>query len=298
MTGPVSSRETGIRLPIRSALDVCSFVDRLDRAVVGELVIEHGGRVRGAVFIEGGRVCWVAAHGLAARLTQLLMSSSGVDAATMEGLYRRCKAEGSPLGEALVSYGIVEPEALRSALLQHTTESLLALVGETDAVGAFRRRSAGGYCPRFTFATSELLARVTAERNRDAAAAVHEELAAFTAEREDEWGAAFVRVGAVPLPVVLVGALPSSATGLLRVGRWAASALDVAQAFQGADGGEEDTFVTSGSGDSALVAWRVGGGSSTFVAGRMGKSGPARILNRRASARRARSLVEPREESC
>lgn len=284
MTAPVSSRETGARLPIRSALDVCSFVDRLERGVVGELVVESGGRVRGAVFIEGGRICWVAANGLAGRLTQLLARASGVDGATMEGLFRRCRAERVPLGEALVSYGIVEPEELRAALLQHTTESLLALVAEADVCAGFRRRSVGGYSPRFTFTTSELLTRATAERSKGALRSAEAALASFSADREDEWGAAFVRAGAIPLPVAHVGALPMTATGLLRVGRWAASSLDVANAIE--RDGPEDAFVTSFDGDAALVAWRVS--SDALVAGRMGKGGPARILNQRARARRLR----------
>lgn len=280
MTAPVSSRETGIRLAVRSTLDICAFVDRLELGAVGELVVRTEDAVCGAVFIERGRICWAYARGLAARLTQLLMAPSGVDAATMEGLYRRCKAERVPLGELLVDYGIVTPEQLHAALLEHTAESLAALPSRC-AEGVLCLRASGGYSPRFTFSTSELLARTLAvadERAATNASAVLE--SCFALDREDEWGAAFVRAGnAVPLPVAVRGSPPSTATALLRVGRWAASAIDVATAFQGAP-----PFVTTLEGSGVLVAWMEG---ETIIAGRMGASGPARILNRRAAARRA-----------
>ena len=287
MTASVSSSETGRRVAIRprTAVDVFSFVDRLSVDDVGELLVMNdeptkAPAVRGAVFVEGGRVCWAAAHGLAPRLTQLLMAPSGLDAGAMEHLYRRCKHERAPLGEFLVARGIVRPEDLRAALLQHTTESLDALCEERTLASWYPRP--GGYNARFTFKTSELLARWFAHRHGATGHALHGVLSAFSDSTPGEWGAVYARVPtlAAPLPVVVRGSLPEKSVSLLRVGKWAASALDVASTFQ-----DDDVFVMSTEvGGTALVAWRH---DDAIVAGRMGPNGPARVLNQRAALRRA-----------
>ncbi len=284
MTASVSARETGRRVDIRSTVDICSFVDRLAVDDVGELLVAHDEAnipsVRGAVFVEGGRVCWAAARGLASRLTQLLMQPSGLDAATMEELYRRCKIERAPLGEFLVARGIVRPEDLRAALLQHTTESLDVLCDARTVARWWPRP--GGYNARFTFKTSELLVRWFALRHGADGERLREALETFSDSTTGEWGAVFVRVPslAAPLPIVVRGALPEKSFAVLRVGKWAASALDVAATFQGAD-----VLVTAAEpGGTTLVAWRHEG---RIVAGRMSPNGPARVLHRRAMMRRA-----------
>ena len=266
MTAPVSSRETGFELSVNRTTDVYAFVDGLDRHVAGELLV-HGDDVNGVVFVERGRICWAAARGLARRLTELLLDRA--PAAKLEELFRECQARGAPLGETLVDRGIVSAEDLRSALFVHTAESLTALC-RRPARMAWRARSGHGYSPRFTFTTTELLA---------------ESLGTDTMLRETfitgEWGARFVRGrAALPELVAMHGVGPDTVASILLVGKWAASALDVASTFQ-----DEDALVTSLDGETALVAWR--GPEQSIIAGRMLPHGPARILNRRAQARRA-----------
>jgi hypothetical protein len=295
LTAPVSSRETGIRVAVRSASDVFDFIDRIDRAAVGELVIRTVGEskeVRGVVFIEAGRVCWAAARGLARRLTELLIARSpGMDGRAMEELFRRCQQEGAPLGEFLVARGIVHPTELRKALLEHTAESLDVLCAN-DVEAGWCPRSGRGYSPRFTFSTTELLARNLRRALSPEERAMTSEVAELlpTTFAEDEWGAGFVRgVGALPSPVVVHGAVPATTRDVLCVGKWAASVLDLAATFQ-----DDDALVTSmekltgAHAGAVFVAWRLQNGSScqAFVAGQMNPQGPARILNRRARARR------------
>ena len=256
-------------MTVRSTTDVCTFVDALDRGVAGELLV-RADDVSGVVFVERGRICWAAARGLARRLTELLLARApGIDAANLEELFRQCHASGAPLGETLVDRAIVSAENLRSALLVHTAESLTALCRNPSRM-AWRARTGPGYSPRFTFTTTELLA---------------ESLGGDTMLRETfitgEWGARFVRGGsAMPELVATHGVGPDTVASILLVGKWAASALDVASTFQ-----DEDAFVSSLDGDSVLVAWR--GPDQSIIAGRMQPHGPARILNRRAQARRA-----------
>jgi len=281
----VSARETGRRVAVRTTVDICSFVDRLAVDDVGELLVVADGTtnapsVRGAVFVESGRVCWAAARGLAPRLTQLLMEPSGLDAAGMEDIYRRCKLERAPIGEFLVARGIVRPDDLRAALLQHTTESLDVLCDERTVASWWPRP--GGYNARFTFKTSELLAHWFAHRHGSTRERLGQTLDTFSSSVPGEWGALFVRVPSVaaPLPLIVRGALPEKSFSVLRVGKWAASALDVAATFQ-----SEDVLVTAmESGGTTLVAWRHEDG---IVAGRMTANGPARLLHQRATMRRA-----------
>lgn len=285
MTASVSGRETGRHVAIRTTVDICTFVDQLALDDVGELLVVRDEAanvpsVRGAVFVERGRVCWAAARGLAPRLTQLLREPSGLDAPAMENLYRRCKLEGAPLGEFLVARGIVRPDDLRAALLQHTTESLDALCDERALASWWPRP--GGYNARFTFKTSELLAHWFAHRHGTPGAPLGAALATFSDSVPGEWGAVFMRVPtlAAPLPIVVRGEVPEKSLSLLRVGKWAASALDVASTFH-----DEDVLVTAMEpGGTSLVAWRYDG---EIVAGRMGSNGPARVLHQRAATRRA-----------
>lgn len=294
------------RLALRNVVDACAFVDRLAEADVGELVVVRGAIVCGSVFVEHGRVCWAAARGLAPRLTKLLIESAktegdptNVTAASMEEHYRVCKAEGVPLGELLVSRGIVSAERLRAALIQHTAESL-DLLCHPDASATWHARQ-GGYSARFTFQTAELLARCCSHKHRHALREdATDVLSLFSEAEPGEWGGVFLRDPsyASPVPIALRGSLPDKSTSLVRVGKWAASALDLAATFQEAahrSAGEagdagEGVFVTSMRPDgSALVAWR---DAEKMVAGCMQAAGPARILNHRATLRRARTRTQ------
>lgn len=307
MTAPVSSRETGIRVAVRTAADIFDFVDRIDRGAVGELVIRNTvppKDIRGVVFIEGGRVCWAAARGLARRLTELLVARSpGIDTIAMEELVRRCQQEGAPIGEYLVTHGLVQPAELRRALFEHTAESLDALC-TSDAEAGWCLRTGRGYSPRFTFSTSELLARTlnrglveARELTPEITSEIEAILPTFT---RDEWGAAFVRGnGAMPSPIVAHGDLPATTRDVLRVGKWAASVLDLAATFQDTEAlvssiGSIGVGSSGGHAGSVFVTWRLGVGSphQAFIAGRMNPHGPARILNRRAHLIRARRTSE------
>jgi hypothetical protein len=82
----------------------------------------------------------------------------------------------------------------------------------------------------------------------------------------------------VPEPIALFGAPPDHVEPLLRLGRWACAGLDVSSVAHG-----EHPFVAAVLDESTLVAWRHG---ETIIAGCTDAYGPARLLNRRARARR------------
>jgi len=228
---PPSSRELHERrLSAETVADVCSFVDDMD-GPAGEIVVQSED-VRGAIFVEDGRVCWAAALGLSRRLTELLASYAALDRAEMEAIFVRCKEEQRPLGELLVAEGIVRPRDLRAVLERHTVESLLALTGPGRR-GVFRPRPRGGYSPQFTFGTAELLVRTAASLDAEAAHRAETELDRWLST--DAWAAAFVRrpTRAVPEPIATRGRGPTKARDLLAIAKWAASVLDVVATFGG-----------------------------------------------------------------
>ena len=271
---PASARTISRRLEATSILDLCTFIDELDDSAVGEVAFELEGEPRGTVFIERGRICWAAARGLARRLTELLAVPAGLDTLAMERLYADCKRARLPLGEQLVAKGHLTPDELRHALFQHTAESLGRLCSE-GARADFRSRAAGGYSARFTFTTAELLVFLIGSSSGSASTELSRAMAeVFTL---DEWGAAFVRTGrrSVPDPVAIFGCHPSTATTLLRVGKWAANVVDMAASL-----GQRDLVLSSGRGDLKMVVWHRG---EMIIAGRTGVSGLARMLRRARS---------------
>lgn len=286
MTAPVSC-ETGARVSFRTAVELCAFVDRLSSDDAGELhVFRNDGDVHGTVFVERGRVCWAAARGLAPRLSQLLGEAARVAPDRLAQLVLQCRQEGRPLGEVFVERGGVPAEDLRRTLFQHSVESLQHLCS-TETQGAWRAKRKT-YSPRFTFDTSELLARAVARVHGAYAEPSASALAAFSSLRTGEWGAAFLRIPslAAPLPIAVTGTWPERSLTLMKVGKWAASTLDVSRIFQ-----DEDALVSTfeGGEGGSLVAWRSG---ELLIVGRLLSQGPARILNYRAMARRRERASE------
>lgn len=217
-----SSRATRLGAP----LDVCRFVDEIPDGV-GELVVEHGGVVRGSIYIQSGRICWIAAKGLDRRLTQLLAERAGVNPHEMERHFVRCRNAKVPLGEDLVARKLVSATDLRRALLDHSAESLTVLCKE-EAVGRWRPQR-GGYSARFVFTTAEIAGHAYAVEAPAAAAAAAGVLECHFDASHGDWGAAFVREGgrAQPLLVAVFGAYPASATELSNDADSVLSALDI-----------------------------------------------------------------------
>lgn len=230
MTSAPSSPRSAASSVVGSPLDLLELVDGLAPGMTGEVVLRDGAaEVVGMVFVDAGRVCWVAARGGAGRLSCLLRARTRptLDEASMEEVFRRCKREGKRLGEHLVSERLLDPTDLRAALLEHSAECL-ATLGERRVSARFAPRSGAGYASDFTFSTTELAATWGALATGRQGARPREALAAL----EPTWGAAFAeltRGGAghdpdprreLPVPIAQVGP-PGTVRALLEVGRWA-----------------------------------------------------------------------------
>lgn len=172
-------------------------------------------RPGGVVLVEHGRLCWAVAHG-GRRLTDVLVEEHALDRALVHDVYRRCQGDGTPLGQALVSAGLVAEAALRAALLQQSAEALVLLASTPEPPRWMPHRT-GSYAPQYTFTASEVAASATAIATGADASARAAALAAMLGG--GGWGAAY-SPGAPPLPVAVVGAAPAF-EDVVALGAWA-----------------------------------------------------------------------------
>ncbi len=122
----------------------------------GELVIRRGTLVARLLFVEG-RIAWVHCHGLGGYLTDVIKERSGVPRAEMARSLDESRRSGTPLGEALVAGGWLQPQELRALLLAHVQAQLTALLDHDEPVAQLflpvKRRYSGDYL----FSVDELL---------------------------------------------------------------------------------------------------------------------------------------------
>jgi hypothetical protein len=190
------------------AAALLAAVDALPPGARGAFVVaDAAGRQLGALLADGNRVCWAAVAGHGRRLRDLLHLSGSA---------------GAP---------DVTSAEVRAAIRQHTIESLIHLDGG-DGSAYWVAHKDGGYRPRWTFGTAELLAAVGAElyaAESAGADALDALLPSGTA------GASFA-IGDDGEPV-LVRERAGDTLGLRaleELGEWAAAALEVTRGFSAA----------------------------------------------------------------
>jgi hypothetical protein len=207
----------------------------------------------GGIFVERGRVCWVAAHGLQRRLRDLLRTRANIKDAELDRVYERCRAEGRVLGQTLVEEGWIEPRELEIVLRRHSAESLVELCrGGADPMTTWSSRGGIGYTPQFTFRPTDVLLDVAAVVAPQAQHAARLELAML--DGPGRRGAAFF------VDAVLDTAIPVAEVGegmtvqvLRTLGRWARS---VAVATRELGASPSFTLVATATGDTISIWWR------------------------------------------
>lgn len=235
---------------LHGALELLEHVEQVPPHASGELVLALDGHTRGVVYVEHGRVCFVAARGLGARLSDRLRACARIPISehAMEALVREGNGRRTPLGELLVDSGLMTPEALMGALRRHTADSLVH-IGAGPVTSRWRPRVAGSYQPRFTLSPVMLAPCVGALlAGRDPAAPL-DPFADFFGPMA---AAAFARPDGVTVPVAAVGI--DSVAEVRRLGAGVVSALDVAGLL---DGGPRFVF-TGDQGGRGILAWRDG----------------------------------------
>lgn len=246
-------------LPGRRALATAARVllelEELGADATGAFVFRARDRASGAMLVERGRVCWVGANGLQRRLTDLLIQETqpAPDRREIAKLFEQCRRDGRPLGERLVEAGMVHPDGLRRALLQHSVEAMILLAASPDARHLWVPHRSQRYDAAFTFAPAELMATVAEAVLSDLTAQGRAEL--DTMLGGEGVGVALERAGGTAAPLVVAQvAAGASVRALVELAAWAAGALDLGSAVVP----RSSLFVGARSDGSTFFAWRRG----------------------------------------
>jgi hypothetical protein len=147
-----------------AAIEVLHALERVPSGACGALVRERAdGTMAGALLVERGRVCWAMSTHYPLRLTDILIAEqSSLTHAELEAVFAMCRRDHMPLGETLVSRGLVSLPVLHRSLLRHTCEALDCLVRDEASPWAWVEHSGYGYHPMLTFSPAEVLTGVRA----------------------------------------------------------------------------------------------------------------------------------------
>jgi hypothetical protein len=213
-------------------------------------LLSFGSEPQGGIFVESGKICWVAARGLQRRLRDLLSDQASLSRPELEQIYERCRARGQLLGETLVAEGLLRPDELERALRRHSAECLLDLCSQ-PLVTSWASHAGRGYAPRFTFRAVDLVfdsvtLRYPTERYR-----AEQELDAQLALGCR--GVAFVADPSLDSLLPLAASDSRSFNALVALGR----ALDtVVRANRELGHAPRFAFVTSESGETLFLRWQ------------------------------------------
>lgn len=236
---------------IAGVLRLLEVIDDLPSGATGAL--DFGSE--GLVLVQNKKICWAVARTMRVRLTDILrgQTTPPLPREAVEEIYRACKANGTPIGEALVNSNLVSEAGLRAALFKHNGEAIVALAQSGALLHKFVSHSKTGYDPKYAFSPCEVLAMLGARDDPARAAAAQLELANTLVQ--DTYGAAFVRSSAVAGSMVIAvdRECAFAAADLLEVCNWVSGLFDVAQTF------DPEVFAARASlGEKAmLVTWRL-----------------------------------------
>jgi hypothetical protein len=230
--------------------DALVRVERLTESDSG--LLSFGVPHTGAIFVERGRICWVAMRGLGQRLRDLVLSHCNIDAAEFDRVSERCRAQGKLIGQTLVEEGRLLPDQLERALRQHSAECLLELC-RNPLPTHWSSHAGRGYAPRFTFRPEDLLLDAVGALFPEQQLAAQAELARLAARGHRAAAFVFDPTHECLLPVAAVGA--PGVEALRSLGHWATSMPRVSRELAA-----EPTFslASTEEGEAALVWWRDG----------------------------------------
>jgi len=230
---------------MRGVVQLLERVEDLGPGANGTLFLDGASGPGGAVFVDNRQICWAAGRGQSRRLTDMLIERSDtLSRDEVEEVIRACRASEQPIGQALVGSGLVTAAQLETALIDHTSESLIALSRSSAAPRWVEHRN--GFSPRWRLAPTDALAHVAA-------------LAAGIAAPNVEWitevGAAVVVYGRSTslgiVPVATSGTDNLGVRDMAELGPWIASEMDLGRAIDG----EARNVVLNTAAGLALSAW-------------------------------------------
>ncbi len=235
---------------IAGVLRVLAYVDDLPGGATGALQFGE----EGMILVQSRKICWAVARSMRVRLTDILRNQSTppLSREAVETIFRRCREEGTPIGEALVKSGLATEQGLRAALFKHNGEAIVALAQSGAAPEQFVAHAKTGYDPKFSFSACEMLAMLGSFDDPARAAAAQLELTGMLVQ--DSVGAAFARSSAASgsLVIAVDRGCDFAVRDLVEVCNWVSGVFDVARTFDPA------VFAARASlgNHAGLVTWR------------------------------------------
>ena len=236
---------------IASVLRLLSFIDELPAGATGIL---HFGE-HGIILLDSRKICWAVASTMRIRLTDILRNQSTppLPREAVEDIFRGCKDNGRPIGEALVTSGLVTEAGLRAALFKHNGEAIAQLARANATPDGFTVHSSTTYDPKYAFSPCEVLA--TLGSLDDPARAIAAQLELGDTLVHESSGVAFARNEATSgsLVIAVDRQCDFPVQDLVEVCNWVAGLFDVARTFDPNACAARATWGAR----TALVTWRV-----------------------------------------
>lgn len=235
---------------IQSAVELLQHVESLPATATGVLSFGDDG----VILLQSRRICWAVAANMQKRLTDILCQQKNppLPRAAMEALFRQCKGDGKPIGEALVSSGLLSEAQLRSALAFHSGEAVARIAHARRRPTGFLPHTKTGYDARFVFQSVELLASLCAGREPEVASEVAVRLKQTLVPGAT--GFAFKRDQELGLPMILAvdPACELRVKEALEIGSWSSRLFDITTYF------DPSTTVASATwcARTSIVTWR------------------------------------------
>lgn len=206
---------------------------------IGALVRKRAdGTMIGAMLVERGRICWAVCNDCPNRLTDLLVAESeSLTNDQVNALVVECRRDHVPLGETLLTRGLISQPVLHRALLLHTCESLDHLLREEIVPWTWVDHAHAGYDPLLTFSPIEILVGLQTVISPSAAArakdvlevVVGAGLCGFAIERTHGIRAPIAQIGCDLLDLTTLGDLSVHADEIMSVGATADLKLAVVE---------------------------------------------------------------------
>ena len=233
-----------------SAIQLLERVEAMPDDATGALAFGE----EGAIFVEGGQICWAVAPNMRTRLVELVCRESTAQVAreAVDAVLARCTRDSVPLGEGLVASGLVSEAGVRSALARHTGEAIARLGQLRGLPVSFRAHRRRTYAPPFVFSTFELLACLGAPEQAALVERAEAHLAALLVPDASGFAFACGSLGADPRIVAVDRRTSLRVTDAMQIARWALALHETAQAL-----GEPSSLAcASWCERTAIVTWR------------------------------------------
>lgn len=203
-------------------------LERAEAGGSGALVLQRkDSSLVGAILVERGRVCWAVCNDCPRRLSDMLVEeSSSLTHAQVAEVVAECRRTHAPLGETLLSRGLVTQEALHRALLHHTSVSLDHLMRAESSAWTWAPHTQHSYSPMLTFSATEVLVGMSQQLDPERSAKALAVLRATSTPKQR--ALALQRAAGGRVPIAHLGCEQLELSALIVISRQADELLSVA----------------------------------------------------------------------